>query len=161
MATVALPRRSSNRRRKRRLRSRRRTCRRSTQSSVWPPKRSGSAAGSGVARVRMAEPAESGRVGRADTASDRRRKRPTSRVADAVQRLGRDEAKALAEELLALWRGDSSVGDRVAARLAGIFREVGLVTREELDEAELKIAQLEHRLRLLEDGRPPLSPPAP
>jgi len=86
---------------------------------------------------------------------------PVSRVAHAVQRLGRDEAKALADEFLALWRGDSTVGDRVAARLAGVFREVGLVTREELDEAELKIAQLEHRLRLLEDGRPPLSPPAP
>jgi polyhydroxyalkanoate synthesis regulator phasin len=86
---------------------------------------------------------------------------PASRVAHAVQRLGRDEAKALADELLALWRGDSTVGDRVAARLAGVFREVGLVTREELDEAQLKIAQLEHRLRLLEDGRPPLSPPAP
>jgi polyhydroxyalkanoate synthesis regulator phasin len=86
---------------------------------------------------------------------------PASRVAHAVQRLGRDEAKALADEFLALWRGDSTVGDRVAASLAGVFREVGLVTREELDEAELKIAQLEHRLRLLEDGRPPLSPPAP
>jgi len=86
---------------------------------------------------------------------------PVSRVAHAVQGLGRDEAKALADEFLALWRGDSTVGDRVAASLAGVFREVGLVTREELDEAELKIAQLEHRLRLLEDGRPPLSPPAP
>jgi polyhydroxyalkanoate synthesis regulator phasin len=84
-----------------------------------------------------------------------------SRISDAVQRLGRDEAKALADEFLALWRGDSSVGDRVAARLARIFREVGLVTREELDEAELKIAQLEHRLRLLENERPPLSPPVP
>ena len=86
---------------------------------------------------------------------------PVSRVAHAVQGLGRDEAKALADEFLALWRGDSTVGDRVAARLAGVFREVGLVTREEFDEAQLKIAQLEHRLRLLEDGRPPLSPPAP
>ena len=86
---------------------------------------------------------------------------PASKLAAAAQRLGRDEAKALADELLALWRGDSSVGDRLAARLAGIFREVGLVTREELEEAELKIAQLEHRLRLLEDKRPPLSPPVP
>jgi len=86
---------------------------------------------------------------------------PASRLADAVQRLRRDEARALADEILALWRGDSSVGDRVAARLAGIYREVGLVTREELDEAELKIAQLEHRLRLLEDKRPPISPPLP
>lgn len=86
---------------------------------------------------------------------------PVRRVADAVQHLRRDEAKALADEFLALWRGDSSVGDRVAARLASIFREVGLVTREELDEAQLKIAQLEHRLHLLENDRPPLSPPLP
>jgi len=53
------------------------------------------------------------------------------------------------------------VADRAAARLAGMFRELGLVTREELDDAQLKIAQLEHRLRLLEDGKLPLSPPAP
>jgi polyhydroxyalkanoate synthesis regulator phasin len=84
-----------------------------------------------------------------------------SKLAEAVQRLGRDEAKALADDLGALWRGDSTVGDRLAARLAGIFREVGLVTRDELDEAELKVAQLEHRLQLLENKRPPLSPPAP
>jgi polyhydroxyalkanoate synthesis regulator phasin len=85
---------------------------------------------------------------------------PASRLAEAVQRLGRDEAKALAEELGALWRGDSTVADRAAARLAGMFRELGLVTREELEEAQLKIAQLEHRLALLEKP-PPLSPPAP
>ena len=84
---------------------------------------------------------------------------PASRLAEAVQRLGRDEAKALAEELGALWRGDSTVADRAAARLAGMFRELGLVTREELEEAQLKIAQLEHRLALLEKP-PPLSPPA-
>jgi polyhydroxyalkanoate synthesis regulator phasin len=84
---------------------------------------------------------------------------PASDLVKALRRLGRDEAQALAEELGALWRGDSTVGERAAARLAGIFREIGLVTREELDEAELKIAQLEHRLRLLENGRPP-SPPA-
>lgn len=103
--------------------------------------RSGSAAASAAARVRMVDRA--------------------SKLAEAVQRLGRDEAKALADDLAALWRGDSTVGDRLAARLAGIFREVGLVTRDELDEAELKVAQLEHRLRLLEHKRPPLSPPAP
>jgi hypothetical protein len=79
----------------------------------------------------------------------------SSALVDAARRLGRDQAKALAEELSALWRGDATVADRAAARLAGMFHELGLVTREELDEAQLKIAQLEHRLRLLEDGRPP------
>jgi len=86
---------------------------------------------------------------------------PGSALAEAARRLGREQAKALADELSALWRGDATVTDRAAARLAGMFRELGLVTREELDDAQLKIAQLEHRLRLLEDGRPPLSPPAP
>jgi BMFP domain-containing protein YqiC len=32
-----------------------------------------------------------------------------------------------------------------------IARELGLVTRDEWDELELRVAQLEHRLRLLED----------
>jgi BMFP domain-containing protein YqiC len=36
-----------------------------------------------------------------------------------------------------------------------VFRELGLVTRAELDAAELRIAQLEHRLRLLERQAPP------
>ena len=78
-----------------------------------------------------------------------------NKVASLVQRLGRDEARALADELGAMWRGDSGVGDRAAARLATLFREIGLVTREELEETELRIAQLEHRLRLLENGRSP------
>jgi polyhydroxyalkanoate synthesis regulator phasin len=77
------------------------------------------------------------------------------RLVDLVQRLGRDEARALADELGALWRGDSTVGERAAARLETIFRELGLVTRAELEEAQLKIAQLEHRLRLLEKPPPP------
>jgi polyhydroxyalkanoate synthesis regulator phasin len=76
------------------------------------------------------------------------------RLADLVQRLGRDEARALADELGAVWRGDSTVGDRAAARLESIFRELGLVTRSELEDAQLKIAQLEHRLRLLEKPPP-------
>jgi len=86
---------------------------------------------------------------------------PARRIGAAVQRLRREEARGLADDFMALWRGDVTVGDRVAARLTTLFREVGLVTRDELDEAELKIAQLEHRLQLLENDRPPLSPPIP
>jgi polyhydroxyalkanoate synthesis regulator phasin len=80
-----------------------------------------------------------------------------SQLVELVQRLGRDEVRALVDELGALWRGDSKVGDRTAARLEGLFRELGLVTRAELEDAELKVAQLEHRLRLLEHGR--VTPP--
>jgi polyhydroxyalkanoate synthesis regulator phasin len=81
-----------------------------------------------------------------------------SRIGDFVRGLGRDDARALADELTGLWRGDANARERAAARLSGIFRELGLVTREELNDAELRIAQLEHRLRLLE-GPPDLSPP--
>jgi len=42
--------------------------------------------------------------------------------------------------------------------LRGIADELNLVTRDELDELELRVAQLEHRLRLLEG--PPDLPPA-
>jgi polyhydroxyalkanoate synthesis regulator phasin len=78
---------------------------------------------------------------------------PASALGALVQRLGRDDARALADELAGLWRGDASARDRAAAKLTGVFRELGLVTRDELDDAELRIAQLEHRLRLLENGR--------
>ena len=37
--------------------------------------------------------------------------------------------------------------------LRGITDELNLVTRDELDELELRVAQLEHRLRLLEGPR--------
>src|SRR5262249_21192996 len=44
-------------------------------------------------------------------------------------------------------------GERAAATLHGVLHELGLVTRDEWDELELRVAQLEHRLRLVE-GRP-------
>jgi polyhydroxyalkanoate synthesis regulator phasin len=65
--------------------------------------------------------------------------------------IGREEARSLIEELLGRWRSESvRLGERTGAGLAGLFREVGLVTRDELEELELRVAQLEHRLRLLE-----------
>jgi polyhydroxyalkanoate synthesis regulator phasin len=63
-----------------------------------------------------------------------------------------DELRSLAEELTARWRGDAvRVGEGTRRRVQELGRETGLATREELDELELRIAQLEHRLRLLED----------
>ncbi len=65
--------------------------------------------------------------------------------------LGREEARALVEELVGRWRNESArLGERTGAGLAGLLRELGLVTRDELQEVELRVAQLEHRLRLLE-----------
>jgi polyhydroxyalkanoate synthesis regulator phasin len=66
----------------------------------------------------------------------------------------RDEARQLIEDSISRWRGDAArFGERAGEGLAGVLRQLGLVTREELDELELRVAQLEHRLRLLEGPR--------
>jgi polyhydroxyalkanoate synthesis regulator phasin len=72
----------------------------------------------------------------------------------------RDEALDALADIGARWRGDAlRAGERAGEGLAGLFREVGLVTRADLDEMELRVAQLEHRLRLLEE--PPPEAPRP
>ena len=64
-----------------------------------------------------------------------------------------DEARSLFEGRL---RGDRMrVGESTKQRLQDLAREVGLVTRDEFDELELRVAQLEHRLRLVEDRERP------
>jgi polyhydroxyalkanoate synthesis regulator phasin len=79
-------------------------------------------------------------------------------LADALAERGdlkREEARATISDLAGRWRGESlRWGERAGSGLAGIFRELGLVTREEWDELELRVAQLEHRVRLVE-GRAP------
>jgi polyhydroxyalkanoate synthesis regulator phasin len=63
----------------------------------------------------------------------------------------RDEARALIDEVSARWRGDATrFGEMAGSTLDRLFRELGLVTQEDVEELELRIAQLEHRLRLLE-----------
>jgi polyhydroxyalkanoate synthesis regulator phasin len=65
-----------------------------------------------------------------------------------------DEARTLFEDLAVRWRGDAvRVGESTRRRVHDLAGELGLVTREEWDELELRIAQLEHRLRLLEEPR--------
>src|SRR5205085_820226 len=50
--------------------------------------------------------------------------------------------------------GDGArLGERAGESLAGVARQLGLVTRDELEELELRVAQLEHRLRLVEGPR--------
>ena len=43
--------------------------------------------------------------------------------------------------------------------LHGVLRELGLVTRDEWDELELRLAQIEHRMKLVE-SRPRAVPPS-
>jgi polyhydroxyalkanoate synthesis regulator phasin len=66
----------------------------------------------------------------------------------------RDDVRSWIDEATNRWRGDAvRVGERAGATVQGALRELGLVTRDEWDELELRLAQVEHRLRLLE-GRP-------
>ena len=68
--------------------------------------------------------------------------------------MGRDEARQLLDDSMTRWRGDATrVAERAGETLQGLFAQVGLVTRDEFEELELRLAQVEHRLRLLEDGR--------
>jgi polyhydroxyalkanoate synthesis regulator phasin len=70
--------------------------------------------------------------------------------------LGREEARSIVEELMGRWRNETvRLGERAGGGLAGIYRELGLVTRGEVEELELRVAQLEHRLRLLERSEHP------
>jgi polyhydroxyalkanoate synthesis regulator phasin len=70
-----------------------------------------------------------------------------------------DEARSLLDDVTSRWRGDAlRVGEGSKRRVQELARELGLVTRDEWDDLELRVAQLEHRLRLLEgaadDNRP-------
>ena len=62
-----------------------------------------------------------------------------------------EEARELLRDQVERWREDASrVGGQAASRASALARELGLMTREEADELELRVAQLEHRLQLLE-----------
>ena len=72
----------------------------------------------------------------------------------------RDEARQLIEDATSRWRGDATrITERAGEGLQGAFTQLGLVTRDEYEELELRVAQLEHRLRLLEGG--PRAVPTP
>jgi polyhydroxyalkanoate synthesis regulator phasin len=84
-------------------------------------------------------------------------------IADELAERGlarRDEARAVLDDLSARWRGDATrLGEKAGATMDALFRELGLVTREDLVDLELRIAQLEHRLSLLEEPATRVSTP--
>jgi polyhydroxyalkanoate synthesis regulator phasin len=75
-------------------------------------------------------------------------------LADELAKAGgmrRDEARELIEETTHRWRGEAiRFSERAGAGLEGLFHQLGLVSRGDFDELELRVAQLEHRLRLVE-----------
>jgi polyhydroxyalkanoate synthesis regulator phasin len=69
-------------------------------------------------------------------------------------RLLLDTLEELVAELPSRVRGSRErLSESALSALRGIADELNLVTRDELDELELRVAQLEHRLRLLEGPR--------
>ena len=83
-------------------------------------------------------------------------------LAEDLARAGgmrRDEARELIEQTTHRWRGEAvRFSERAGAGLEGLFQQLGLVSRSDFEELELRVAQLEHRLRLVEDEP---SAPAP
>lgn len=79
------------------------------------------------------------------------------RLADelaSIGGVGRDEARAKIEELTSRWRGDAlRLRERAGDSVEKLAQELGLVSRTEYEELELRLAQVEHRLRLLEERR--------
>ncbi len=77
----------------------------------------------------------------------------SGRLLDAVEEL-------LAELPGRVRGGRDRLSGQATAALRALVDELDLVTREEVEELELRVAQLEHRLKLLEpahDERPPVS----
>jgi polyhydroxyalkanoate synthesis regulator phasin len=63
----------------------------------------------------------------------------------------RDVLEELIVELPARVRGGrAKPSEQALGALRGLLDELNLVSRDEVDELELRVAQLEHRLRLLE-----------
>ena len=71
--------------------------------------------------------------------------RGSERILDAVEEL-------LLELPARLRGGRTRLSEQAIRALRTLVDELNLVTRDDLDELELRVAQLEHRLRLLETG---------
>ena len=79
--------------------------------------------------------------------------RGSERIADAIEEL--------ILELPARVRGSrAKLSEQALGALQALVDDLNLVSRDDLDELELRVAQLEHRLRLVEsDGDSEASPP--
>jgi len=69
--------------------------------------------------------------------------RGSDRIFDVVEEL-------VAEVPARLRGGQARLSEQTVGVLRSLAEQLNLVTRDDLDELELRVAQLEHRLRLLE-----------
>ncbi|MEZ0284604.1 MAG: phasin family protein [Thermoleophilia bacterium] len=86
------------------------------------------------------------------------RERAESAVNELVRKgqMGGDEGKQVVERLMARVRGEGTPAAGLVGRLEGglqgVLRELGLVTHAELEDTQLRLMELEHRISLLERG---------
>lgn len=84
-------------------------------------------------------------------------------LADALAERGglrSDEAREVLEEVSSHWRGEAGrLGERAGSNVQRLLRELNVVTKDDLEELELRVAQLEHRLRQLEAPVRAVPPP--
>ncbi len=73
---------------------------------------------------------------------------------DLAKRVGieRDEMRAAVRDAVASWRAEAEkLGSVPAGTADKAFQRLGVVRRDEADDLALRVAQLEHRVRLLEN----------
>lgn len=72
---------------------------------------------------------------------------------ELARRLGmeRDELRAALTDALETWRREARrVGEHTSDAAGRVLEELGVATQEAVDDLQLRVAQLEHRLKLLE-----------
>ena len=75
---------------------------------------------------------------------------------DLARRMGldRDAMRSAVRDTFAAWRAEAEqLGARRDDVVDRSLEKAGIARREAIDDLELRVAQLEHRLRLLEDDR--------
>jgi polyhydroxyalkanoate synthesis regulator phasin len=75
---------------------------------------------------------------------------------ELARRLGieRDEVGNAVSDVLESWRREAGrVGEHASDAASRVAEELGVASREAVDELALRVAQLEHRLKLLERSR--------
>ena len=81
-------------------------------------------------------------AGRADELAD-----------EIAARLGveRDDVRAALSDVAESWRREAGrVGEQTSGAASKLAEELGIASREAVDDLSLRVAQLEHRLKLLE-----------
>jgi polyhydroxyalkanoate synthesis regulator phasin len=65
--------------------------------------------------------------------------------------IDRDEVRSVLADVVDSWRREAQrIGDTTGDAASRVATELGVASREALDELQLRVAQLEHRLKLLE-----------